>query len=126
MSDVAYDFAVLRAVPHVYLGTFQNVAVVLHARTAEYLGLRALTDAAQLATRVPDSDAELLAEYLRSLEAVAVGDEAAGTIALLPTSERFHWLTAPRSDVLQASPVHSGVCRDPAAALDELFALYVK
>src|SRR5262249_25761582 len=95
---VAYDFAVLRAVPHVYLGAFVAVGVVVHARTAGFLGMRALTDARELAARVPDVDHELLARYLRSCCAVAGGDPAAGPVALAPPSERFHWLTAPRSD----------------------------
>ncbi len=118
---VAYTFAVLRAVPHVYAGSFVNVGVVVHARTAEYLGMRALTDPEALRARVPDADVPLLARYLRSCEAVCAGDAAAGPVALRPSSERFHWLTAPRSDVLQASPVHEGVCADPAVALGELF-----
>ena len=122
---VAYDFAVLRAVPHVHLGAFVPVGVVVHARTAEFLGMRALTDPAALAARVPDVDAELLARYLHSCEAICAGDPAAGPVALSPPSERFHWLTAPRSDVLQSSPVHEGLCEDPARALEELFAAYV-
>ncbi|HEX5831053.1 MAG TPA: DUF3037 domain-containing protein [Gemmatimonadaceae bacterium] len=122
---LAYDFAVLRAVPHVHVGTFVPVGVVLHARTAEFLGARLLADAAELARRVPGVDAELLARYLRALEATALGDAAAGPVALAPTSERFAWLTAPRSDVLQASPVHEGLCDDPRTALDELYAQYV-
>jgi hypothetical protein len=56
---------------------------------------------------------------------VCRGDARAGPVALAPTSERFHWLTAPRSDVLQSSPVHEGVCADPGEALDRLFARYV-
>jgi hypothetical protein len=125
IAPIAYEFAVLRAVPHVYIGAFTNVAVVLHARTAEFVAMRALTDPAELARRVPDADTQLLAEYLRSLRAVAAGEDAAGEVALSPPSERFHWLTSPRSDVLQSSPVHEGVCDDPASALDELFARYV-
>jgi len=125
IAPIAYEFAVLRAVPHVYIGAFTNVAVVLHARTAEFVAMRALTDPAELARRVPDADTQLLAEYLRSLRAVAAGVDAAGEVALSPPSERFHWLTSPRSDVLQSSPVHEGVCDDPASALDELFARYV-
>jgi len=128
MSDeerVAYDFAVLRAVPHVHLGAFVPVGVVVHARTAGYLGMRAVTDARELAARVPDVDHELLARYLRSCCAVAAGEPAAGPVALAPPSERFHWLTAPRSDVLQSSPVHAGLTTDPARALDALFAEYV-
>ena len=120
-----YDFAVLRAVPRVHLGAFVNVGVVVHARTAEFLSLRALTDVAALAGRVPGVDAELLARYLRSCTAICAGDAAAGPMALAPTSERFHWLTAPRSDVLQSSPVHEGICEDPQRALDDLYDAYV-
>jgi hypothetical protein len=122
---VAYDFAVLRVVPHVHLGAFVPVGVVVHARTEDFLGMRALAAPEELRARVPDADPELLARYLRSLEAICAGDPRAGPVALAPTSERFHWLTAPRSDVLQASPVHEGVCESPALALDRLFATYV-
>jgi len=124
-SWVDYDFAVLRAVPHPHTGVFVPVGVVVHARRAEFLALRALDDAAALARRVPDADAELLARYLRAATRICAGDDDAGPIALLPTSERFHWITAPRSDVLQCGPVHEGVCESPAAALDALFAAYV-
>ena len=122
---IAYDFAVLRAVPHVHLGAFVPVGVVLHARTAGSLGMRTLTGLDVLKARVPDVDHELLARYLASCCAVAAGDPGAGPVALAPPSERFHWLTAPRSDVLQSSPVHAGLTDDPARALDELFATYV-
>jgi hypothetical protein len=124
-SRTAYAFAVLRAVPHVHLGCFVNVGVVLHARTAEFLAARVLGDPAALRERVPDVDVELLSRYLRSVEAIAAGDPAAGPIALSPPSERFHWLTAPRSDVIQSSPVHGGLCDDPAATLEELFTQFV-
>ncbi len=122
---VPYEFAVLRAVPHPHLGGFVPVGVVLHARTAEFLVLRVLDDPAALGARVPDLDPELLARYLRACAAICRGDPDAGPIALAPPSERFHWITAPRSDVIQASPVHSGLCDDPARALDRLFAEYV-
>ena len=122
---VAYDFAILRAVPHVHLGAFVPVGVVVHARTAEFLALRAITDVAELGRRVRELDLELLARYLRTYERVCAGDADAGPLALLPPSERFHWLTAPRSDVLQSSPVHGGLTEDPAGALEKLFAEYV-
>ncbi|HEX6589822.1 MAG TPA: DUF3037 domain-containing protein [Longimicrobiales bacterium] len=125
MSGVPYMFALLRVVPHVHLGGFSNVGVVLHAPTREYLGVRVVRDAAELRRRVPDADIELLERYLASLCAVCEGDERAGPIALGSTSERFHWITAPRSDVLQASPVHEGLAADPARALDELFETFV-
>jgi hypothetical protein len=124
-SRTEYEFAVLRAVPHVHLGAFVNVGVVLHARRAGYLALRAIDDAAQLRARLPDTDVDLLHRYLRACAAICAGQADAGPVALAPTSERFHWLTAPRSDVLQSSPVHEGVCDDASAELDSLFALYV-
>ena len=122
---VDYDFAVLRVVPRVHLGAFVNVGVVVHARTLEFLALRVVTDERLLAAHVPGVDADLLARYLRSCEAICAGDAAAGPMALAPPSERFHWLTAPRSDVLQSSPVHEGICDDPQRALDALFEDYV-
>lgn len=122
---IEYDFAVLRVVPRVHLGAYVNVGVVLHARRAEFLALRVLTDVAALAARAPGVDAELLARYLGACRAICAGDAAAGPVALAPPSERFHWLTAPRSDVLQSSPVHEGVCDDPQRALDELYDSYV-
>lgn len=124
-TPTLYNFAVLRAVPHVHLGTFVNVGVVVHARTIEYLGIEVITDVEVLKQRVPQADAELLARYLSACRAVCIGDESAGPVALSPTSERFHWVTAPRSDVLQSSPVHEGVSSDPRAALADLFASFV-
>jgi hypothetical protein len=124
-ATVEYDFAVLRVVPRVHLGAFINVGVVLHARTAEFLALRVLTDTAALKARLPGVDTELLARYLRSHQAIGAGDPSAGPVALAPPSERFHWLTAPRSDVLQSSPVHEGICEDPRAELEELYRAYV-
>ena len=118
---IPYDFAFLRVVPHVHLGAFVNVGVVLHARTAEYLGVRLVTAVEELRERVPDVDHDLLARYLRACQAICAGDPAAGPVALMSPPERFHWLTAPRSDVLQASPIHGGLSLDPEAELEALF-----
>jgi len=118
---VSYDFAVLRVVPHVHTGAFTPVGVIVHARTTEFLGMRVLTDPAELASRASGVDVELLVRYLKSCEAISRGDEDAGPIALAPPSERFHWLTSPRSDVIQCGPVHEGVSSDPGADLDSLF-----
>jgi hypothetical protein len=123
--EVDYDFAVLRVVPRVHLGAFVNVGVVMHARTREFLALRVLTDVGQLRRLLPAIDADLLARYLKSCEAICAGDPTAGPVALAPPSERFHWLTAPRSDVLQSSPIHEGVCGDPAVELEKLYGAYV-
>jgi hypothetical protein len=118
---IQYDFAFVRVVPHVHLGAFQNVGVLLHSRTAQFLGLRVITDPAELRRRSPDVDQELLQRYLDGCRMICAGDPTGGSIALLPESERFHWLTAPRSDVLQPSPIHEGLCLDPATELETLF-----
>jgi hypothetical protein len=122
---ISYNFAVLRVVPHVHTGVFIPVGIVLHARTAEFLGVRVITDATDLSRRAGDADIELLGKYLQSCKSIAEGELSAGPIALAPPSERFHWLTAPRSDVIQCGPVHEGLCDDPAQTLEELFAALV-
>jgi hypothetical protein len=124
-GSLAYDFAVLRVVPHVHLGAFTPIGVIVHARTVEFLGMRALSDPVQLHERFPELDHELLLRYLKTFEGICAGDPAAGPVALEPPSERFHWLTSPRSDVLQTSPIHEGLSDDPARALEALFESYV-
>jgi hypothetical protein len=122
---IAYSFAVLCVVPHPHLGTAIPIGVILHARTAQFIGIRVLTDPVELSARAPGVDVELLCRYLDGLRAVADGDPSGGPVALLPTSERFHWLTAPRSDVLQTGRVHSGLCEEPAEELERLFAAHL-
>lgn len=122
---VPYSYAVLHAVPHPYTGRGVPVGVVLQSRPAEFIGLEAVTDPERLRRLAPDVDVDLLARYLHSCQAIARGDEAAGEIALLSAPERFHWLTAPRSDVIQPTPVQHGVTEDAAALLQDLFDRYV-
>jgi hypothetical protein len=120
-----YDWAVLSALPRVHTSDRVSVAVLVHARRAGFLGFRALLDREELAARLPSVDVELLIRYLEAAEAVCRGEVSPGgglaAVALAPPSERFHWLTAPRSDVLQPSPVHGGRTRDPEATLEHLF-----
>ena len=117
-----YAFGVLRAVPHVHLGVFVNVGLVLHARQARLLRVR-FADAAPVARAVRIEPA-LLARFFDAYRRVGEADDA-GAVGLLPPSERFHWLTAPRSAVLQTSPVHTGRAGDLLAAFDHLFGMHV-
>lgn len=125
MSLVDYDWAVLRVVPRVHLGASMNVAVLVHARTEGFLDMCALIEVSELAARIPGVDAELLSRYLSSAMAICRGevapDASHAAVALAPPSERFHWLTAPRSDILQASPVHGGMTADLPATLRRLY-----
>ncbi len=122
---IAYDFAILRVVPHPHLERWIPVGVVVHARTTEYLAARVVSDPEHLRQIAPGVDVDVLSRYLLNLSAIAAGDERAGPMALYPPSERFHWLTCPRSDVLQASAVRRGLSADPAAALDHLWREHV-
>lgn len=125
-ARIAYDFAILRLVPHPHLERWWPIGVVLHARTSEYLGARVLTDADQLRRLAPELDVDRLRRYLENWLAIAEGREGAGAVAHYPPSERFHWLTCPRSDVLQASTVRRGLAADPAAALERLWSEQVQ
>ncbi len=121
-----YDYATVRVVPGVHRGDFVTVGVVLHARTAGFLAARLHRHRAWLAARCPGLDIDLLDRFLAAYEQVAEGGPEAGPVGLYPPSERFHWLTAPRSAALQTSPVHTGRAADPAAVLDRLFAQHVE
>lgn len=121
-----YDYAVVRVVPCVYREAFVPVGVVLHARRARFLGACLRRDPAWLAARCPNLDAELLGRFLAAYERVATGGAEGGPIGLRTPSERFHWLTAPRSAAIQTSPVHTGRAADPAATLSRLFAQHVE
>jgi hypothetical protein len=129
MSDwIDYDFAVVQVVPHVHRYGSLSVGVVLHARTAEFLDARIMRGIEELRGHVRGIEhqrLERLARYLESYCAIARGDASAGRLGLLPPSERFHWLTAPRSDLIQCSPIHGGRTRDPRATLDALYGEYV-
>lgn len=123
---ISFDYAILRVVPRVHVGTSVNVGVALHARTADFLDTRIRCDRPWLEARVPGLDPDLLARYLEACRSIVLGEGSAGAVALAPASERFHWLTAPRSDVIQASPVHGGLTRDPSRELDRLFVQYTQ
>ena len=118
----SFDYAVLRVVPRVERGEFLNVGVILFCRSQRFLGARVALDAARLAAFAPDCDFELLREDLSMIPRIAEGDPNAGPIAHLPLAERFHWLVAPRSAMLQPSPVHTGICTTtPDEHLERLF-----
>ena len=120
-----FSYAVLRVVPRIERGEQINVGVVLFCRRRQFLGLRAALDEAKLAAISPDCDPAAVRAVLEAMEAVAQGDAAGGPLARLDASERFGWLTAPASTIVQPSPVHTGLTEDPQADLDRLFAQLV-
>ena len=115
-----YSYAVVRVVPRVERGECINVGVVLFAPTRRFLGVRIELDPARLLALAPEADVALIERHLRTFEAICEGRPEGGPVSALPPSDRFHWLTAPRSTVLQTSPVHVGCTDEPGRALDEL------
>src|SRR3712207_43437 len=112
-----YSYAVVRVVPRVEREEFVNVGVILFARELRFLAAQIELDAARVRSLAPGTDVTLIARHLRTFQAIAAGEAEGGPIAALPQPERFHWLTAPRSTIIQTSPVHTGACVDPQAAL---------
>jgi hypothetical protein len=120
-----FQYAMLRVIPHVERGEAFNAGVVLFCRPLRYLGARAALDEQLLAALAPGCDADEIRAQLDTLVAVAEGRPEGGRVAGMPQSERFHWLTAPASTIVQTSPVHTGLTGDPAAELDRLFGALV-
>jgi DUF3037 family protein len=116
-----FAYALLRVVPHVERGEMFNAGVVLFCRRRGFLAARVALDERRLAAIAPDVDPAAVRDHLDALVRIAAGDEAGGSVAALPQSERFGWLVAPSSTMVQPSPVHTGLCDDPAAMLDRLF-----
>ena len=123
---VWYSYAIVRVVPRVERGECLNVGVVLFAREAGYLAARIELDAARLQALAPGIDIAPIERHLASFAAICAGRPEGGPLAALPPPERFHWLTAPRSTVIQTSPAHEGTTADPAATLDDLLATFVR
>ncbi|HET9103035.1 MAG TPA: DUF3037 domain-containing protein [Solirubrobacteraceae bacterium] len=120
-----FTYAILRVVPSVERGERLNVGVVLFCRQRQFLGLRFAVDPVRLGALAPGLDLDEVTAHLQGLARVAEGAPDAGAVAAMPQSERFGWLVAPASTVVQASEVHTGLCEEPAATLDALFARLV-
>ena len=120
-----FQYAVLRVVPSVERGERINVGVVLHCRQHGFLELRARIDEDRLRALAPGLDPAPVRSRLEALCAVVRGEEAGGALSRLPPSERFGWLVAPSSTILQPSDVHTGMTDDPAATLERLYATLV-
>jgi len=116
-----FSYAILRVVPRVERGECFNVGVVLFCRQLDFLGVKVGLDERRLAALAPDASAGDVRAHLDARVRVAAGDPGAGMIAALPASERFGWLVAPSSTIIQPSAVHTGLSDDPQATLDALF-----
>ena len=115
-----YDYAVIRVVPRVEREEFVNVGVVVSCPDRDFLEARIELDPARIAALDATLDIESIRAHLSTIPLICRGGDAAGPIGRLPPRERFHWLIAPRSAVIQVSPAHTGRCEDPEALLARL------
>jgi hypothetical protein len=122
MPAHSFEYAVVRVVPRVEREEFLNAGVILYCRSLGFLDARVALDRARLQALSPDAalDLDTVERGLAMIPRICAGDPAAGPIAALDQAERFRWLCATRSTVNQVSPMHAGLCDDPAAMLDHL------
>jgi len=112
-----YEYAYVRVMPRVETGEFVNAGVILFCRTRRFLGAHIALDRARLRSLAPEIDLVAVQAQLDLIPRICAGE---GPIGKLGQAEAFHWLVAPHSTVIQTSPVHAGLCADPAAALERL------
>jgi uncharacterized membrane protein YqaE (UPF0057 family) len=119
-----YDYAVIRIVPRVERGEFINAGVILHCAERRYLRALIELDADRLRALDPEIDHDMVRAALHIIPRVCAGE--AGPIGALAPAKRFDWLVSPRSTIVQTSPVHTGLCADPDAALEHLLHALVR
>ena len=125
-APCTYDYAILRVVPRVERGEFVNAGVIVSCPGKNYLKARVELDAERLAALDPGFDRETVERHLAAIPLICEGGARGGPIGLLPPRSRFHWLVAPRSTIIQTSPVHTGLCEDGDRMLEHLFERMVR
>ena len=122
----SFDYALIRVVPLVERGEFINAGAILYCRAASVLEARIALDRARLAALAPWLAADEIQQHLDAIPLICAGVAEASPIARLSQSERFHWLVAPRSTIIQTSPVHTGRCDNLPLTLEHLLKVMVR
>ncbi|MDQ2864202.1 MAG: DUF3037 domain-containing protein [Bacteroidota bacterium] len=121
-----FEYAVIRVVPRVEREEFLNVGVVLYCARQKFLKMLYKINTPRLKALCDECDVDSVKGYLQAFQRVCVGGSDAGPIGRLPVAERFRWLTATRSTIVQTSKVHPGFCDNAGETLDKLFARLVE
>ena len=125
-ANCTYDYAIIRLVPRVERGELVNVGVILSCPACDFLDARIEIDAARLRALDAALDVDAARAHLDTIPLICAGAPQAGPLAQLPQRSRFHWLVAPRSTIIQTSPVHTGRTDNPAATLERLLKSLVR
>jgi hypothetical protein len=119
-ENSSFDYAVVRVAPRVDREEFVNAGVIVICAERRFLDARIHIDEPRLLALWPSLDLALVGQHLEAISRIVAGDDSAGSIARLSQKERFHWLTSPRSTIIQVSPVRTGITSDPAAVIERL------
>jgi hypothetical protein len=122
----SYDYAIVRVVPRVEREEFVNVGAIVACLSRQFLEARIELDESRLSAVDATMDLESIRAHLASIPLICAGGPQAGPIGLLSRRERFDWLVAPRSTMIQTSAVHTGRCADPALLLEHLLETMVR
>ncbi|MEO5683872.1 MAG: DUF3037 domain-containing protein [Chitinophagaceae bacterium] len=120
-----FEYAVLRVVPKVEREEFLNVGVVLYCPKQKFLNVLFHLDGERLKAFACELDIPEIGQYLQAFEKICAGTKDSGPIGKLAVADRFRWLTATRSTVLQTSKTHTGLCNDVKETLQQLYAQLV-
>jgi len=123
---VTYDYAIVRVVPKVERAEFVNAGVIVSCPQRDLLLARIDLDEKRLLALDPAVDLESVRAHLAAIPTICVGGAHAGPIGRLSQRERFHWLVASRSTIIQTSPTHTGSARDPEAVVERLLETMVR
>jgi hypothetical protein len=117
----SFDYALIRVMPRVERGELLNAGVILFCLEKDFLEARVEVNEQRLRALWPEIDLDLVRQHLEAIPKICAGTPDAGPIGRLSLRERFRWLVAPRSTMIQVSPVHAGLCDHPEQAIDKLF-----
>lgn len=124
-AHFSYDYAVIRIVPYVERQEFINAGVILYCRSKHYLDAMIDFQLKRLKLLAPQADLEMIRAHLNVIHEVCKEKDPENSFIHMNKSERFHWLISPSSTIIQVSPVHNGICLDPAHALQDLYRMFV-
>lgn len=126
MQDkVTYEYVIVRIVPKVEREEFFNVGILLFCKRKSFLGIKYVIDANKLQALASDMELAQLNKHLKAWDQICQGAPEGGTIGDFEVSDRFRWLAATRSTIIQSSKTHSGLCSDPEIELENLFRTFV-
>ncbi len=120
-----FEYAIIRVVPKVEREEFFNVGAILFSKRKKFLGIKYLVNPNKLKAFSPEIEIEVLNNYLEAWQLICDGEPSGGKIGTLELSDRFRWLAACRSTIIQSSKTHSGLSSEPKEALEDIFKKYV-